>query len=242
MSISLIRKVAAELSEIRYENRISLNLYNEPLLDKNLENKIEVLRQFLPWATLTLNSNGDKLRKHRLKALSNAGLNLICVTLHPPPFKTDTPAMLNRRIKKLIERNSEDRDLNFDLDDGFIILSTEGLKLKIQWPNWRVIGTDRAGTVDNYNEGRSQRVLPCVKPFREFTIFYDGDVQPCCESFHDDEKQLVKIANLQQTTIFDAYTSHNLSHFRRSVFGFGKKMAYANFVHLLTTAVKKTQL
>ena len=123
----------------------------------------------------------------------------------------------------------EDPRLDFSLDQGFVMLSTEGLKLKIQWPNWRVIGTDRAGTVDNYNEGRKQRVLPCVKPFREFTVFYDGEVQPCCESFHDEEKQLINIANLNHTTIFDAYASNNLSYFRRSVFGFGEKTGICEF-------------
>ena len=36
MDKDLIEKICIELSEIRYDNRISLNLYNEPLLDENL--------------------------------------------------------------------------------------------------------------------------------------------------------------------------------------------------------------
>ena len=40
MDSDLIEKICTELSEIRYDNRISLNLYNEPLLDKNLADKI----------------------------------------------------------------------------------------------------------------------------------------------------------------------------------------------------------
>ena len=106
MSVDLIEKISSQLAEIRYENRISLNLYNEPLLDEELEEKIGVIRSHLPWATLTLNSNGDKLQKARLKKLSNSGLNYICVTLHPQPNRSNSPSMLSKRIKKMIEKNA----------------------------------------------------------------------------------------------------------------------------------------
>ena len=228
MELSLVRKIAIQLSEIRYENRIVLNLYNEPLLDKKLEEKVRILREYLPWATFSLNSNGDKLNINRIKELSNAGLDYICVTLHPQPFKIDSKLVLNRRITKLIEKNTDDKEFKFNLNDeylnnGYIEFYTYGIKLRIQWPNWRLLGTDRGGQVDNYSAGQIQRVLPCVKPFREFTIFYNGEVQPCCESFYDKDTHLVKIANLHDVTIFDAYTSYNLTYFRRSVFDFSKK-------------------
>jgi hypothetical protein len=141
MSLDLIKKIASELAEIRYENRISLNLYNEPLLDVELEAKISILRDYLPWATISLNSNGDKLRLARLKKLSDAGLNHICVTLHPKPFHSDSAEVLTRRIQKMIDKNAGGRDISFDLNNGSVDFSSYGLKLKIQWPNWRLIGT-----------------------------------------------------------------------------------------------------
>ena len=229
MSLDLVEKIAIQLAEIRYENRISLNLYNEPLLDVELEKKIKIIRDHLPWATLTLNSNGDKLQLARLKQLSNAGLNHICVTLHPQPYKSDSASVLSKRIKKMIEKNAEGRELLFDLNDGCVEFYTQGLKLKIQWPDWRLNGTDRGGQVQNYSAGKAKRTTPCAKPFREFTVFYDGEVQPCCESFHDKDKLLVEIANLNQTLIFDAYASSQLAAFRRSVFNFGEKSGICEF-------------
>lgn len=229
MSIDLIEKISSQLAEIRYENRISLNLYNEPLLDDELEKKIEIIRSYLPWATLTLNSNGDKLQKARLKQLSNSGLNHICVTLHPQPYKSDSSSMLSKRIKKMIEKNAEDSKLSFNLDDGCVEFFTHGLKVRIQWPDWRTIGTDRGGQIENYGSGKVKRMTPCAKPFREFTVFYDGEVQPCCESFHDNDKLLIKIANLKHTSIFDAYASSKLAAFRRSVFNFGAKSGICEF-------------
>jgi len=60
-------------------------------------------------------------------------------------------------------------------------------------------------------------------------VFYDGEVQPCCESFHDNDKLLIKIANLNHTSIFDAYASTKLAAFRRSVFNFGEKSGICEF-------------
>ena len=238
MSVDLIEKIASQLAEIRYENRISLNLYNEPLLDEELEEKIGVIRSHLPWATLTLNSNGDKLQKARLKKLSNSGLNYICVTLHPQPNKSNSPSMLSKRIKKMIEKNAEDSKLLFNLDDGRVEFFTHGLKVKIQWPDWRALGTDRGGQIENYGSGKVKRITPCAKPFREFTVFYDGEVQPCCESFHDNDKLLVKIANLNHTSIFNAYASSKLAAFRRSVFNFGEKNGICEFCTSVDYSIK----
>jgi hypothetical protein len=229
MDTSLVQKIAEQLSEIRYENRISLNLYNEPLLDTKLEEKIKILRDYLPWATLSVNSNGDRLRRERLEALSKAGLNYICVTLHPRPFTLDNKITLKNRIKKMIEKNADESNLDFDLNNGFVELRAAGTTLKIQWPNWRILGTDRGGQVDNYSGGKVERIAPCAKPFREFTIFYDGDIQPCCESFHDQAKQLTIISNVNNCSIFDAYASNKLASFRRSVFGFGRKTGICKF-------------
>jgi len=229
MSLDLIEKISIQLAEIRYGNLITLNLYNEPLLDLELEKKIKIIRSYLPWATIALNSNGDKLKKARLKQLSNSGLNYICVTLHPQPYKSDSPSMLNNRIKKMIEKNAEDSNLSFNLDDGNVEFFTHGLRVKIQWPDWRSIGTDRGGQIENYSSDKVRRMAPCAKPLREFTVFYDGEVQPCCESFHDNDELLIKIANLNHASIFDAYASNKLAAFRRSVFNFGAKSGICKF-------------
>lgn len=111
----------------------------------------------------------------------------------------------------------------FNLNDGSVEFYTHGLKVRIQWPDWRVSGTDRGGQVQNYGTGKIKRTAPCVKLFREFTVFFDGEVQPCCESFHDNQTLLIKIANLKTDSIFDAYASGELAAFRKSVFNFGEK-------------------
>jgi MoaA/NifB/PqqE/SkfB family radical SAM enzyme len=223
ISNELLRKIAADLSEIRYENRISLNLYNEPLLDTKFEEKIALLRDVLPHSHLSFNTNGDKLDKTRLTSLIDAGINSLCVTLHPQPHKIDTENTLLRRIRKLMEKCGVPIDENIEIEKKYYEFRIHGSRIKVQWPNWRESGTNRGGTVILQSSANKIRDFPCVKPFREFTVYYDGTVQPCCESFHDADKTLVTIADLNVDSVFEAYASLNLSQFRKSVFSFSKK-------------------
>jgi len=224
MSNELILKICDELIEIRYENRISLNLYNEPLLDSNLHEKISLIRGKLKFCNIGFNTNGDKLNYKLFQNFANAGCDHICVTLHPPPFKINSKDLIIKRVKKLLEKlYYHDSIKEINIDEGSIEFRHLGVTLKIQWPNWRSQGTNRAGTLKNHLSNSSNRVSPCNKPFREFTIFYDGTVQPCCESFHDTQISLVNIGNSNNQSIFTLYSSEVLSKFRYHLFDFGPK-------------------
>lgn len=228
MKESLIEKVCLELSEIRYDNKISLNLYNEPLLDKKLADKIFTIRKYLPTAHIGFNSNGDFLRLPLLKELSKSGLNHICVTLHPLPNVNQDNTIIQRRLHKLLERLEysgfdEELDISFIESNSSLSCYVEGVRILIQWPDWRKEGTNRGGTLQSNTVQVSKRTSPCARPFREFTIFYDGNVQPCCESFHDNKFNLENVGNISNQNIFDLYTSKKLNQMRRSLYDFSEK-------------------
>ncbi|MDR7343002.1 MoaA/NifB/PqqE/SkfB family radical SAM enzyme [Pantoea alhagi] len=228
MDLAALEKVCRELAEIRYENRISLNLYNEPLLDLALEKKIALVKQYLPYSHIAFNSNGDYLDLARLETLADSGLNNICVTLHPPSNRTQTAAAIFRRVTKLLEKLACENKVNdFTLDSvtekQSVQFRHKGVQIKIQWPDWRQNGTNRAGVLTEHVASSTIRTQPCVKPFREFTIFYDGTVQPCCESFLDDKTNLAPAGNIHTATIFEIYAAKTLSNFRRGLFDFGLK-------------------
>lgn len=224
MSKDLLRKICAELKEIRYENRISLNLYNEPLMDSTLEEKIFLIKEHLPYCHVAFNSNGDKLTYKRLQSLSDAGCDFIRVTLHPPPGKIQSVATIKRRVLKFYERLAKHTCEDFDFtSNDHIEFRSLGVKIRLQWPDWRAEGSSRAGILIHHVSKRFIRTQPCTKPFREFTVFYDGAIQPCCEAFHDDTINLAPMGNLANDSIFDVYSSKLLSRFRRHVFDFGPK-------------------
>jgi MoaA/NifB/PqqE/SkfB family radical SAM enzyme len=227
MEVEYLEKICKELAEIRYENRISLNLYNEPLLDPCLEEKIALIRSTLPYTYLQFNSNGDHLNLHRLCQLADNGLNGIRITLHPPPNKIQAASTVLRRITKLFGNklsryfSSISTDNVFDI--GSLNFMHKGVQIMIQWPNWRSKGSNRGGVLAEHISSSFVRLAPCERPFREFTIFYDGTVQPCCESFFDDNTNLVPVGNIRSQSIYEIYSSDSLCNFRKSVFDFGIK-------------------
>ncbi len=103
----------------------------------------------------------------------------------------------------------------------FIQFRSHGVTIKAQWPDWRIHGSNRAGILINFK--KHTRIQPCQKPFREFTVFYDGKVQPCCEAFHDDQTNLVEMGDLNKNSVFEVYAGNRLSNFRREVFDFSPK-------------------
>lgn len=224
MSAELLEKIGIELAEIRYENRLSLNLYNEPLLDDELEDKIALIRSRLPYSHIAFNSNGDRLTMKRLKTLSDAGCDAICVTLHPPPYKVQTLQTIQRRVSKFLEKLSTSAAPEIDFESRIHLqFRSLGVSIKLQWPDWRNEGTNRAGILTDHASGKFIRTQPCAKPFREFTVFYDGFVQPCCEAFHDKDVNLAPMGDLNRESVFDVYVSDLLTNFRRHVFDFGPK-------------------
>lgn len=228
MDQTLLEKICNELAAVRYENRISLNLYNEPLMDLALENKIALIKHVLPYTHVAFNSNGDYLDSERLATLSQSGLDAICVTLHPNANVTQSVSAICRRVNKIIERlGCSHRFPDFNDDDvtqsNSIEFSQLGVKVKVQWPDWRKNGTNRAGLLTEHIAGKTVRTQPCVKPFREFTIFYDGTVQPCCESFLDDKTNLAAAGNLHTLSVYEVYAGKMLSNFRNGLFDFGMK-------------------
>lgn len=224
MNGEIFASIINSLAAIRYENRISLNLYNEPLLDTSLEEKIKKIRCDLPYSHISFNSNGDNLSRERLLSLGQAGLNYICVTFHPPPDVLETKKSLKKRLEGFLQRNEVRRDALLLAEEDRVEFIKDGVRVLCRWPNWRADGTSRAGVLKHHQSMSAVRVQPCLKPFRELTVFYDGSVQPCCEAFHDREINLCEIGRVgPSVSIFDVYSSESMAAFRRSVFSFGEK-------------------
>lgn len=225
---NMLEKVIAELKAIDFDKRLSLNLYNEPLENPLLVEQILKLRTALPRVYISFNSNGDRLTYEKLTNLKNAGLNQMTITLHPPANQLDSAEKKLYRIKKLLTKLRVDFE-NFELTKEKILSQESieflslGVLVRIQWVNWNVKGSSRGGSVESMVKREHVRNLPCAKPFREFTIYYDGTVTPCCEVFYDANNKTIINGNVATQTIFDVYLSKSLSHFRKSVFDFSEK-------------------
>jgi hypothetical protein len=81
MSETTYREILRQLGGHPVE-RVSLFLMNEPLLDRRLPEWLALARAALPATTLGLFSNGSPLTMALARALADAGLDELCISVH----------------------------------------------------------------------------------------------------------------------------------------------------------------
>lgn len=225
ISSRLLNTILNGLEEIKYDKAIILNLYNEPLATIKFFDYLNIIRKKLPNAIIGTNSNGDYIKSVKdLIKLDNYGLNRIKITAHVPSGKDFSKKYMVFRINEFAKRigyklkRKDIENLNF----SFKVKNLVGI---FQCPDWMKKGNSRGGTITILNR-LSPRISPCAKPFREFTIYYDGAVVPCCDVYHGENysKHIVKkISEVDKNDIFRIYAGEKLSEWRKSLFGWSKK-------------------
>ena len=224
ISESVLSSVITALKEVDYAKRISLNLYNEPLYNKFIFEVLSKLNRELPNSVLHLNSNGDYIKSEdALLKLEQSGLKEIHITLHSPPkskWNKNSRQKALKRFAKKIKFNLLKKHLNnleFETKFGkqlFCRVVCTNLSITLN-------GRTRGGEIDSLKP-QMKRNLPCVKPYREFTIYYDGSVTPCCEIYHDEKYKKYVMGQIlpnNPNSVFEVYTGKLLTKFRESVFG-----------------------
>lgn len=226
MDEGMVNSIIQSLKKINYSKRINFNLYNEPLAHSSF---IKILNRFsdnLPNAILSTNSNGDYIKNLKLiDILESNGLKEIKITLHMPPQKKWTLELANSYLNNFSKR------INFKLNrknkkELRFSLFYKKLHLYVHVPDWETKGNSRGSIISKLN-ATSARTSPCVKPFREFTIYVDGSVTPCCEIYHGNnynENIIGKVEINDPNSIFRLYSSKLLTDWRKSVFGYNKKL------------------
>ncbi|XAZ20401.1 radical SAM protein (plasmid) [Sinorhizobium sp. B11] len=88
----IFNKLVDDLERIDYAESVCLNLYNEPMSDRELLlSRISLLRQRLPKSRIYFSTNGDYLSREYLKAAVDAGLSELYVYINLSfPFKSSS--------------------------------------------------------------------------------------------------------------------------------------------------------
>ena len=221
----IFNNILSALKEIEYERSICLNLYNEPLADEKFYLILKKIRQILPKSILQTNSNGDYIKNLGiLKDLESSGLNKIKISLHVPKNQSYSREFMKLSLKRYAKKigyklnDYNIKNLNFHFNIGKLFV-------EVQCPNWFIYGNYRGGTLTKIKNGET-RSQPCVKPFREFTIYYDGNVTPCCDIYSGNnykKNNISKIDYNDKYSIFKIYTQKKISDWRRDLFGWNEK-------------------
>jgi len=155
MDLDLFVHIVDNLSDLEFKGRFAYHFYNEPLLNKNLEEYVSLASQALPEARHLVYTSGDFLTEDRVRSLLAAGLDGFVVSDHggralTAPVKAAMGMFNSTPIR--YRRMSDDRAL-----------------------------FNRGGMVKVANLRAPKR---CVYPAYELIIGIDGDVLLCCNDYH----------------------------------------------------------
>ena len=227
MPNELLSTITKSLKEIDYNGRISLNLFNEPLANKNFINNISFLSTNLPNSVLSCNSNGDYIKKFStLEKLDQNGLKEILITLHPPkntPWRLEYAQKQILKFSKRINYKITDKEFE-NLKYSFFVGK---LYVEVVCTNWDNKGNSRGGEMKSLIPEHS-RINPCEKPMREFVISYDGSIQLCCHIYQNKNisNSISKIDKNTPNSIFKIYTNKVLTNARRDLFDYSEKKGF----------------
>ncbi len=226
MSQSAFDKI---LSRLPSENIdwVSLNHYNEPLLDPGIIDKVRSLKKF--GFKLRLFTNGVLLKQEKIEELSKIGNTQLVVvnlpTLQPsqyrrlmgmsykPAIKNHLLHLIKKRIPTEICINnslSEAHNTREELEDFFRSNHTPPPRIIINNTH------DRAGLIKEEFLIKSKAPTHgCRRFFTQLNISVDGDIFMCCQDYYQESK----FGNLLEEDLTTILTSEKASQLRGMAFG-----------------------
>lgn len=154
MDKQLYYDIIEQLSDLKYEGRVSPYLMNEPLLDDRLGDLLSFTRKQLPKAIIMFSTNGILLTKSLAAGFINGGVNRIIVSCYDPDTHNRVKAW---NIKELDLIPFYERDLE-----------------KVFY--------NRGGNID-IGKKRGKRGSGCLKPDNQVYITHDGKAVLCCSDY-----------------------------------------------------------
>ena len=219
-------KLLYELAEINYSKMLSFSLSNEPLADRIIIRRLEQARKLLPKANLLVNTNGDYLTREYLEALRMAGLSSLKIQQYfekKEQFSKEAVfAKINKTAAKLgLEYVVSSPRLYYGqwYEVRFLY---EGMKIISYGRDFDENGHHRGGLIDI--GPKRPRSAPCLYPFRDFSVHYDGSVTPCCNLRPDaPEHKKHIVGNIGNKTIFEIYAASDMVNWRKQLFNYAPK-------------------
>lgn len=206
-----LKNLLSDLKFINYKEKISLNLFNEPLYNTNsLFSIISLIHKNIPDSKILIFTNGDFLDEKIFNKLVG-NVSCISVTAH---YSNEYN---NKKQKKSILNILKKINVsNIDIIEGTASIHSEftksGTIINIQSKNFKSIGQDRGGLVSNFTNS-SIRGAPCSMPKWQININFDGEVYPCCNIYPRKINNDVFLGSIHEKSIFDIYGSEKYQNF-----------------------------
>jgi MoaA/NifB/PqqE/SkfB family radical SAM enzyme len=221
MDWHLFTKIADEITRHRV-TRISPYLMNEPLIDKNLGDKIKYLADRKQESTvIKINSNGSMLNGDMGEQLIESGLDRINFSIHGIRKETYEAQMKGLKLEKVLENINNFLELKKRKN-------TDKPRIRITMVKTKAIEEELPEIMDYWGkrevkvnvrplENRAQREIAtqginpykwrpfsfCNRLFEQAYILYNGDVVLCCV----DWERTTILGNLKEKTLEEIWNS-----------------------------------
>ena len=232
MEDTLFFNIINQLKNISYSNTITVHRYNEPLADvPNTLLRLSSLRSFLPKAIIRVVTNGDYLDKELLLSLASIGVDVIVATVHadnPSNIFEIQVSELKNRVESLAmpfhyKYLENEKSYQAYIQCGKLNMVYQTVDFLCKKENGSSIAVDRGGYIKH--ETAFERTAPCMIPFSQMQIEYDGTLLPCCNihSGLDMHSSYVLGKLTKDSNIFVEWTNQNFVSWRRKLISEGKK-------------------
>ena len=228
ISMGLFEKIISELSREKDFINLTLDLHNEPLLDKNLLNYAKKFKKEMPTKILEIETNGSLLTKENIPLLYKYFDN-IYISLSASESKTYKEVTNTKNFRKIYSTLKYISTSKIWMDKTIIrfinqkVNTNEKREFKKYWNKigFKVLSYDmnnRANNVSDFEKKSpprnrfkkrmlkfvSKKLLnKCPIPFRLLSICSNGDVPLC---FNDWSKNNI-MGNVNQSTIREIFNS-----------------------------------
>lgn len=170
--------------------RVEFAMRGEPTLHPELAVMVGLTRGFMPKSQITLTTNGIKLTKELAVDFFRAGGNIIVVDCYGTTFEKYSERFVGLPVVDFYEGKFNPWHRHPANEKKLVLMrdmtSVNGKKAQRQIIN-------QAGNID-YKRVAKYGVYPlkkalekqCVHPFREVTVFADGQVSICCRDWRNE--------------------------------------------------------
>lgn len=206
-----------QLKEIDYQEEITYSRYNEPLSHRDIiVKRINQARSILPSCKLRTNTNGDYVTLEYIHELRDNGLNELFIQQYLGNDELyDHSKMKDRMIKKIAGLGVEYSVIS-DIQDHRIEyeLHIPGIVVHLRARNFSIEGTGRTKKVCDFNS-EYIRTKPCVQPFNNMYIDYNGSIMVCCNSRSDvPENSDALMGNVDDDKLWNIYSGDKYTYWR----------------------------
>lgn len=232
MDDELFTKICRELADHPEVEMVMPYLMNEPLLDKKLPERIDLLKRAAPQATVYILTNGALLDEKLGESLLSSKLDWIGFSIHalyPETYKRITGRSdgqkIIQRVTDFVKRAQDaGKHKNYTMVTFTRMrpfVSEEETKKALAY--WKELGVDpvdyqdgyisRAGNVEVIEQDRISRprISGCktVWAYRIASILYNGEMAPCCMDWNRE----VSWGNLRDQTIDEIWNGDKRRQF-----------------------------